>query len=50
MSGERENDRRIKDTLIRDMVREGVTPKRAEESATKAVRQMDERLREQGKR
>lgn len=50
MSGERENDRRTKDALIRDMRRAGLSSDVAEKKAVKALTEMDRKLREKGER
>lgn len=50
MSGEGQRDRQVIDTLIRDQVQSGVSPRVAEDKAKKAMTEADRRLREQGKR
>ncbi|MCB9763922.1 MAG: hypothetical protein H6739_29395 [Alphaproteobacteria bacterium] len=50
MSGEGQRDRQIIDENARSLVESGVKPKKAEEMAKAAMRRVDRKLREQGKR
>ena len=50
MSGEKQGDRAVMETLIRDQRQAGVSGPKAEAGARKAMLEVDRRLREQGKR
>jgi len=50
MSGERDGDRKVMDTLVRDAVKSGVKPDKAQEMARKAMVEADRRARERGQR
>lgn len=48
--GEKQGDRDVKDSLIRDLRDSGLSSKVSEEKARKALLEADRRMRAQGKR
>lgn len=50
MAGEKKGDRKVMDGLVRDAVKAGVAPSKAQKMARDAMVKADRQAREQGKR